>query len=82
MTHPQSVPQFNVTVAAIARKHGRMAIGIEAKVLAEAIATEVEGLPPASSAGGGGGGIVGPHHPEHDQPTTLQPRGANHEPAT
>lgn len=67
MSRPQSVPQFNAA-AAIARKHGGWARGVEAKVLAEAIATEIEALPPASSAGGGGGRIVGPHHPEHDQP--------------
>jgi len=69
-------------LAAIARKHGRWAIGVEAKVMAEAIATEIEQAAPGFIGRPGPGGDVGPQPPERDQLTTIQPRGEDDEQTT
>jgi hypothetical protein len=78
-----SIPHWSSHCAAIARKHGSWAQGIEARVMAEAIATEIEaGPPPGLSAGRGGGGDVGPHHPAGSSLPTFQPEGEDNEPTT
>ena len=68
-----SIPHWSSHFAAIARKHGSWAQGIEARVMAEAIATEIEaGPPPGLSAGRGGGGAGGPQQPAGGQLPEVQ----------
>ena len=76
-----SLPHCLAHCAAIARKHGGWARGVEARVLAEAIATEIEAAP-GYPTGRGGGGDVGPLKPAGSSPETFQPEGEDDERTT
>lgn len=77
-----SLPHCNSHFAAIARKHGGWAHGIEARVMAEAIATEIEQAAPADAEAGGRGGYVGPLKSAGSSPETFQPEGEDDERTT